>query len=234
MQTLTGGITQKIVLENNIELYTNIADRIDNIMIAYWGRRILFSDDVDETILVATANIYDNLYKWDKIIGTTKLTYNPIQNYDSEETETTNFDRAENNNKNEKIVSGKQHGLDTTTYTPNLVTKTEGGDTTQTSPYNNDNFYNANKTSTDVSVKDTGTSTNTVDKTSDEHTDVSDITDNNNINDLTVRHLVRSGNIGVTSSQQMITQERDIADLHVIRDIAHEIVNAISSAVYCY
>lgn len=234
MQIQIGGLIQKIVTENNITIYADIAERIDTIMLAYWGKRILFDDDLKNTELLATANIYDNLYKWQKIIETTQLSYNPISNYDSEETETTNFDRTEKNISNEKVINGNQHEKNKMTHTPNLTTKTQGGDTNQTSPYNNDNFYNANKTTTDLSVTNTGNSVDENEITSDEYVNTRDNTDDNNVNDLTVRHMVRSGNIGVTSSQQMIMQERSIADLHIIRDIAHEIVNAISNAVYQY
>lgn len=44
--------------------------------------------------------------------------------------------------------------------------------------------------------------------------------------------LTRTGNIGVTTSQQMIESERQVANFSALSELAHGIVNAISIGVY--
>ena len=46
------------------------------------------------------------------------------------------------------------------------------------------------------------------------------------------RELTRSGNIGVTTSQQMIESERQVAMFNFIQIVAHEVVRLISSDMY--
>lgn len=44
--------------------------------------------------------------------------------------------------------------------------------------------------------------------------------------------LTRSGNVGVTTSQQMIESERQVANFSALQELTHGIVNAISIGVY--
>lgn len=46
------------------------------------------------------------------------------------------------------------------------------------------------------------------------------------------RELTRSGNIGVTTSQQMLESERQVAMFNFIQIVAHEVVRLISSDMY--
>ena len=46
------------------------------------------------------------------------------------------------------------------------------------------------------------------------------------------RELTRSGNIGVTTSQQMIESERQVAMFNFVQIVAHEVVRLISSDMY--
>lgn len=232
LQIDTGGIVTKIVTEKNIELYKDMSVLIDDTMRAYWGKRLLLTDDLDTVILMATMCLYDNLYKWDKIIATTKLEYNPIQNYDSDEKETINYDSLSHNDKTYTVKGGTRSSNDTTKYTPNLVSEIDESTTGQVVPYNNNTFFDTDKSVVGSTNKSTGSSDTVVDHTDQPYEDVTTDVGQDGKNDLTVRHLTRAGNIGVTSSQDMIRQERSIADLHIVRDIAHEVVNAISYAVY--
>ena len=46
------------------------------------------------------------------------------------------------------------------------------------------------------------------------------------------RELTRSGNIGVTTSQQMLESEREVAMFNFVHIVAHEVVRLISSDMY--
>lgn len=52
--------------------------------------------------------------------------------------------------------------------------------------------------------------------------------------DALAHKLTRSGNIGVTTTQQMIEQERNIARLSLAEKLAKEIANLISIGIYDY
>ena len=48
----------------------------------------------------------------------------------------------------------------------------------------------------------------------------------------TTHKLTRSGNIGVTTSQQMLESERDIALFNFIGIVAHDIIKSICICIY--
>ena len=149
---------------------------------------IYISSDVTEvaSIISNLAEIYNNEY-------TTKVTllltdYNPIENYNSSETETTTSENT--------TSSGNES---TTTTTTNSTTENSGDTTNKVSPYDSENFNNDNNTTT----------TNT---TTGNATDTTTINDSGNMssNGTSSRTLTRKGNIGVTTTQQMIESEYEL------------------------
>lgn len=149
---------------------------------------IYISSDVTEvaSIISNLAEIYNNEY-------TTKVSmllmdYNPIENYNSSETETTTTENA--------TTTGNEN---TTTSTTNSTTENSGVTTNKVSPYDSENFNNDNNTTT----------TNT---TSGNATDTTTINDSGNMtsNGTSSRTLTRKGNIGVTTTQQMIESEYEL------------------------
>ena len=140
------------------------------------------------------ANLIYNMFKtnWVKLYNTLSLDYNPISNYEMNETETTKNGRKNtiSNTGTRKLDgSGSVNGTTTSKNENNVFgfnSDTSVGDTE-----NNISTSN-NTTSTD---NQTTTSNSTETETGDETID---------------RTLTRSGNIGVTTSQQMIQSERDL------------------------
>lgn len=149
--------------------------------------------------------------KWLDIWKTMFYEYNPIENYNMVE----NLDD----------VSRLQHGKTETVALQN-VTHTRSGqevDTPAVTTTNTEQIYgfdatnaqNANKTT----ISNTGTNTH-------EYQNVTDVdtgsTLTTNAGTDTTNHeyeLTRSGNIGVTTSQQMITQERELLMFNYFDDI---------------
>ena len=113
--------------------------------------------------------------------------YNPIENYDSHETETPNI-------KNKRIT---KTDMDVTRETNNDIYA-----------FNDDNASPLNK-----GTETTSASSNT------------NIVDDEN-NETGTRKIERHGNIGVTTNQQMITQEIEMRDKFILIDI---IMNDIDS-----
>lgn len=122
---------------------------------------------------------------WDRLYNTLTLEYNPIENYDRQETGT-----------NTVAAEGETSG-DSTTNT--YVSGFNSGNTTANTPH-------------DKTTGDTNGAYN--DSTSTEYT--------NRVH----------GNIGVTTSQQMIQQERDIAGFNLIEYIANSFKEHFCLQVY--
>lgn len=158
---------------------------------------------------VARASAYITLYgkshkyEYDKLVDTLSLEYNPIENYSMTEKGTDT--RTPNITQTNKGVNTNTVGLDTSITT---------GKTTFDK---SDSFINDTKT--------TNTGTNT--DTQDINTTVTTAG-----NEKTVHEFTRSGNIGVTTSQQMIESERQLAMFSVVDIFVKAIADIILIGVY--
>ena len=142
-------------------------------------------------------------YEYDKLVDTLSLEYNPIENYSMTEKGTDT--RTPNITQTNKGVNTNTVGVDTSITT---------GKTTFDK---SDNFINDTKT--------TNTGTNT--DTQDINTTVTTAG-----NEKTVHEFTRSGNIGVTTSQQMIESERQLAMFSVVDLFVKAIADIILIGVY--
>ena len=140
----------------------------------------------------------------------------------------------------------------TDTHTLNSLTNTE---TDQIEGFNSSTWQDANKKTSVGTGSETNTTTGTsttthtgtdnvshsgTDNVSHSgtdtvaHTGMDTDTDRLSGKDTAVRNyeLTRNGNIGVTTSQQMIEQEREVADFSAIAELTHGIINAITIGVF--
>jgi hypothetical protein len=172
---------------------------------------------------------------WQKLYDTTVLEYNPIFNYD----------RTEEWTENEKMLDGRT-AASTETETRNLKTgetsRTDSnGDVTTTgtmktelnvSGYNEVTFTPSEET---IETPDTMTSNNViVDGTTDTGTVSIDKKDTESLNRK--RDNLRTGrafgNIGVTTTQQMIQQERETVLFNMYKVITDSFVDRFCLMVY--
>lgn len=142
-------------------------------------------------------------YEYDKLVDTLSLEYNPIENYSMTEKGTDT--RTPNITQTNKGVNTNTVGVDTSITT---------GKTTFDK---SDSFINDTKT--------TNTGTNT--DTQDINTTVTTAG-----NEKIVHEFTRSGNIGVTTSQQMIESERQLAMFSVVDLFIKAIADIILIGVY--
>lgn len=142
-------------------------------------------------------------YEYDKLVDTLSLEYNPIENYSMTEKGTDT--RAPNITQTNKGVNTNTVGVDTSITT---------GKTTFDK---SDSFINDTKTT------NTGTNTDTQDINT---------TVTTTGNEKTVHEFTRSGNIGVTTSQQMIESERQLAMFSVVDLFVKAIADIILIGVY--
>lgn len=142
----------------------------------------------DNKIIIAQAIYTIYIKNWNALYKTLSLEYNPIENYSMTETE---------NVQDTHKGTLESNGNNTNTYT----------ETTIVDNTSNNQLWGFNSTDSVNSDKQTGDTTRDVESTMDsthKNTDreTKDITSD--------RTLKRSGNIGVTTSQQMIESERQL------------------------
>lgn len=186
-------------------------------------------------------------YQYSRLYNSTLLEYKPLENYDMEEEGTddtlTSGSRSTNIGEytdtmtgNTKANIGKVNGT-------NKSTTTEGGSEEherKVAPFDSDTYAEQELT-TDTFNKRTTTNDTTnstdarIDTTSHEdahnisaRTDTSTDSGSHNLS----HRLTRHGNIGVTTSQQMLQSEREVAMFNFIGIVAHDIVKSICICIY--
>ena len=245
------------------------------------------SDDIyldsNEMTYVLDSIFAENFYKYQTLLSTLSLEYNPIWNVDSEETATetrdgrteataygavtktmTNASRTnqythgaeKETTKNPQVAVTEQRGAVNTTsgiQSGNKVETTTNFNSQMNDTvdwYNHDRSEKVTQPYSEYSNKGQHTDTITtpahnVELDKDSFTDNETLgshTDTEGTNQHTdtvtkqpyedVTHIVRQGNIGTTTTQQMITEERELAKFSLLDIIAKDFVKALCIAVY--
>lgn len=169
------------------------------------GNLVMASDDY--TIVFNTINaIVHQLapYKWTKLLETLTLDYNPIWNVDG--TTTTVYGEhitTDANGQRHTVVNNGNRHNDNVLYTVPYDTSTE---------HKTGRDESITAASTDSTTTDAVTDTNT----SGSHTDT----------------VTRQGNQGITSTQTLINQEREVVNFNLYRVILSDIIEAITIPIY--
>ena len=209
------GIFKQSVESTTLEsMFADYAEKIDSILYTQYGNRRLYPSlefandlDVEKLEMIKTYILSEMLatqYKWEHLIATTKAEYNPTENYNMVEEEKRTDVENETNNINTTINNGER-----TSTSTNL---------NAVAPYNTDAMHNQSQVTentTDNAVSDNST-------TEDKYT----------TNNVYEKKLTRSGNIGVTTTQQMLESERKLANYSVVKEIAKSVAGVIASNVY--
>lgn len=163
---------------------------------------------------------------WERLYKTTLLEYNPIENYDRME----EWTEAEDTKKNTEADA-----------TGTSTTDTDGTSTRQSNTdgvINDQKYVSAyNETDFTPTERDNNTQSETNESTQKDAGTVSVKTSAENTTDETGnRNLLRKGrahgNIGVTTSQQMLEAERDVALYNIIDVIINSFKNRFCLQVY--
>lgn len=163
------------------------------------------SDDVEEIkrYVDILSKIYSN--RFTKSVNVLLSDYNPIENYNSTETE------------NIEITGNTTNSSEISTTSSGETTSNTSGETTETlSPYDSENFNNNSKNNS------SGITTESSSSTDSSSNSMSGTTSQSNN-----RTLKRSGNIGVTTSQQMIQSEIELRKNDMINDFFNIVQNYI-------
>ena len=162
----------------------------------------------DSEILSAIASLFGGIIenrfgsKWNKIYSALNESYNPLENYNMSETRTPNL---------------------TETRTPNLTHSETASNTSSTDVENG--VYGFNSTNSNPSTDSTGSQTDSLNRT---NTDTGTETKTN----TGTESLSRSGNIGVTTSQQMLESELELRKYDFYQMIYNDIDTILCLKIY--
>lgn len=186
----------------------------------------------DKINALCTTVAFDNAYGLNVLYKTLNLDYNPIENYNMKEEMTDtgkvshlNITDSTNNEKNTGTVTNEHSGSSTDGETVNtsVISKTPFDDEVMTDTEKNVTTGNA------VVNSESGTATTTNNLSNDKvFHNVDDNVEERNLKQT----YTRTGNIGVTTTQDMIKQEREIAEFHFLSIFTRKIINAICLGVY--
>ena len=189
-----------------------------------------------EVIQEIASNIYlSNEYRYDTLYSTIIQEYNPIENYSMSEKIETSYNGKEIN---ATTFLGSEREVHSINEERTEHSQTNEGGTTnvlKTAPYDSESFFNKEQstttqdspTSSELAIGNTGE--NTTEKTFENRSD-------NNVKTFEGRNDVvthtRSGNIGVTTSQQMLESQRALANFNFVGIVARDIVKRIGILIY--
>lgn len=156
---------------------------------------------------------------WEKLLKTTQYEYDPIENYDRKEetTDTRNIGRDRTSRQTYDESVGQEREDD-------LSQNTTGGETTEhtVSAENVDTYQPESKDTRTPNLTVANTGTQNIDTNTN---GTSNLTENEGTTE-TFKHTSRMhGNIGVTTTQQMIREERDIVRFDMIETIVRDWIN---------
>ena len=189
-----------------------------------------------DVIQEVCSNIYlSNEYRYDTLYSTIIQEYNPIENYSMTEKIETTYNGSEVNSTEYNGTETNAHNIKEKTINQNKTTEGETTNVLKTAPYDSETFFNKAQSTTkqqNPTVTDSSTSiegNNSDVKSFDSRVDRNTRTFDGR-NDV-VTHT-RSGNIGVTTSQQMLESSRSIANFNFVGIVARDIVKRIGILIY--
>lgn len=202
----------------------------DYINYMYSADRVYFTSmTVENALTMFKERVLDflitNRYKYSTLFATMNFEYNPIENYnrveDSANTRTPNLTRNNTRTPNLSTV------IDTTLTNGERVSNSTAKQ--DVSPFDVQNDY----TTFDKNVVESAVN-QSIDKNNSKTVETG--TDTTVTNDTgeekVVIHSKISGNIGVTTSQQMIASEREVADFSFYKMLFSDIINYICITLY--
>lgn len=217
------------------ELYGPYTDTVDGLLSLRYGERLMHSmrcaDGTDRDVWLS--KVLKNIgiafesfrYKYKTLIETVTVEYDPIENFNGMEEETTirgGYDGTENPTvyKN-KTKSGERNVTSTVGETSTTVNYGAATVTDKVSPDASENWRNKNQSSSMPHADDTITDARTDTQKADAAEDVAELDPT-----ITVHKLKRHGNLGVTTTQQMLKSSReDIANFSIADEMAKDFVH---------
>lgn len=171
---------------------------------------------------------------WDKLYSTTQYVYNPIYNYDRHETETLTREKdVGRSGSYNQTSSGSNSETEHPAGTTNLEYRYGFNETDKPTPAGivmNANWYSSNPADP-LNQLYRFRAERTDNTTNSSSTDSSNSSTEDESETVT-RTLTNQGNIGVVSTQQMISMERDIDRYDFVEDVINDFKSKFCLLVY--
>lgn len=172
--------------------------------------------------VIAMSIMAVNGRNWSKLWDTLELDYNPIENYRMTETE-----QGQDENTETSTLSGSESVSSSLENSGSGQANTTGNNATNVFGFNSVDAVGSDTGTTDTETSSTQTTTQSADELRDtESTTTNTGTSTNN------RTLTRSGNIGVTTSQQMIESERSLWDWYFFDVVFRDLDKMLTLSIY--
>ena len=218
---------------------------VDYIIMSYSNLQIrpTLEDHVDGIPDLVISLLNSKKYSYVKLWETTQIEYDPIENYSMVESgkDTTSGTTSNTIGSQTSETSGNNNATYGQAVQTGKTTNTKTGSQTDgryITPYDTNEEQLAEKTKTDYSnITDSAESNVTNAEHSDSATTTTNTTlgartDSGTNSSSTTHEFKRSGNIGVTTSQQMLQSERDIAMFNFMAIVSHDIIKLITICIY--
>ena len=203
---------------------------VQNILVECAELELLFPDrDFMKSMIPLWSKI--NVGVWQRIFTASKLTYNPIENYNRTETETITDSRTDAHSGIDVLHTGSSNTAQSSTTINQNGTGTDTQINKQTAYENIQEYVHDSSlinTSNNNNETSTGSGTETL-----ERTDTTTHGEQIAHNGTNTRENHTAGNIGVMTSQQMLEQEIEVsAKLNVMQMIVDSFKNRFCLLVY--
>lgn len=206
--------------------------------------KLLDNEVIKSTDAVTLANIiYDiNGENWKKLWDVNTIEYNPLSNYDMTETEHVEIEGTNTGTiitDNDSTNTGTVGTVGTNSNNTNVNSSNSSNGNTDNNVFGfnsdisvGDNKVSSGTTSTDDTTSTSNDSINTTVTNNLASTDDTIVTNNLASTDKTDRTLTRTGNIGVTTSQQMAQASIDLARWKFFETVFNDIDAILTLSVY--
>lgn len=202
---------------------------VQNICLELAELEVLYSNPVTMKLAIGMWS-KKQLPVWQKLYDTTTIKYDPISNYDRTEewTENTTANKTNSRNENRNSEANGTGKVDTNGETTN-----SGSDTvnSEVSAFNEVTCSPKEKQTTTLGTKNTTNGATNSENTANQHENV-DSKFSENENNTNIRTGRAYGNIGVTTTQQMLEQERNTAKFNITDYIIDEFKQRFCLLVY--
>lgn len=197
----------------------------------YYGKRLVDEAMIDITDISSLQNVCEmiyrsNQYRYVGLYNSTQQEYNPIENYSmTEDEKSTKGEQINTNSIGEQTITNNLGAM----QNKESLGAYENSSIHSVTPYESDTFHNESK-----DTMNNGSVTNIY------NTDARVDSMNNSARNDTMtdgkredaRTLKRSGNIGVTTSQQMLESERSVVDYVFYKTVAQDIIHLVCVNVW--
>lgn len=186
----------------------------------------------DPDFMIAAVDVWSrkNYWTFDKWVKAINIEYDPLYNYDRTE-KTTDTHEGNYEKKGKDKNSGSDTRTNDLTMTNDLKTENDTTVTHNEKAYNDSSFVPTTEDVTDGEIKDTGTVKNTGTMT-DAYGRILDSKESGKDKYKDIHESRMYGNIGVTTSQQMLQSELDIARWNMYEHIADLFCSEFCIMVY--